>query len=751
MYGWFEPGGGVNKYFLSTQMIDVLLRSSSTNNNIVIGNGSNPSATAAIYVQQNNVGIRRLPDPSYSLDTMGVARADTWVTQGWFASASNTGFASSNVLSTADGLSRTRVVVAESVLNYKCVLSNVTVSSIHYNNDNSYDMALALSHSSLLENITPDVILSVNDVLYKVIRLDAFNTFTIAPFFNDAPSTLLPFQNGDVIPTLNVLQNYQRDPFSSSTLISWFTITSLAITSSYQIAVGAQFLSPSDAANVFAGQYYSLSDEDAINNIVCLQSVVWITPLVAMLYLSTTDKTSFPIYTLSGGVGSNIALILLDVILPSMVEDTNVSIGTYVSPNNSFQNVLITGSKLDTFAYSQENATNTVNSIKVNGVTSYDITNVFVNADNQVLATLGQATQYKFATKGNITYTLNGLPFRLNAPPTLVAAGVYRYFVTDQSQGGKTLQKMIDQGYVGQHVMFACRDIVTRIQDIVAVGQQGPYLDLCVNIAYVPTVLLVPFKATILTSLGKDRCYVNNSLSIGTRVTTETLTVNGNASITNGLYLRDETSSVPFSLINYVNDQLYLGSGIVVTPSNIVLQNNAIVKGNLVVENVLSYSDQRLKKEIEPADTSHDLELIRSLDLKKFRMMTDPANTLKKRGLIAQDVEKIMPELVHYSSLTPLSDIGETAQVSAGRTLGIRGYGHLASGTCLSIRFDGGQDKVVTVVSANDDEIAIEEKELLRVGGSVYIVGTHDRLRLINQEQLMMTMLGALQAVIARI
>jgi hypothetical protein len=106
---------------------------------------------------------------------------------------------------------------------------------------------------------------------------------------------------------------------------------------------------------------------------------------------------------------------------------------------------------------------------------------------------------------------------------------------------------------------------------------------------------------------------------------------------------------------------------------------------------------------------------------------------------------------VHYSSLTPLSDIGETAQVSAGRTLGIRGYGHLASGTCLSIRFDGGQDKVVTVVSANDDEIVIEEKELLRVGGSVYIVGTHDRLRLINQEQLMMTMLGALQAVIARI
>ena len=58
MYGWFEPGGGVDKYFPNTKMIDVLLRTSSYSNNIVIGNGGVSGAVAGLYVSRNSVGVQ---------------------------------------------------------------------------------------------------------------------------------------------------------------------------------------------------------------------------------------------------------------------------------------------------------------------------------------------------------------------------------------------------------------------------------------------------------------------------------------------------------------------------------------------------------------------------------------------------------------------------------------------------------------------------------------------------------------------
>ena len=297
MYGWFEPGGGINKYFQNTQMIDVLLRSCSYSNNIVIGNGygfsSSPYSSngpAAIYIRENNVGIKKIPDPSVSLDVTGQVRTDTGFSTtdaslsgpntGWYATSSNMGYANSNYLVTSDGLTRTHVTISDMILQNKLILSNVTVINVDYNNQNSYDVTFAVpgSNQNILENITNVDFISVNDVIFDVVAVETNQTFKIVPHFGDAQVFPLPFQPNTVLPSLHVLQTFKGDSsVTTNPMLAWFVAESFIShsTSPYILTIQAKFLSDVDASNIFVGQNYSLSTGDIATNIVLLQSAIW--------------------------------------------------------------------------------------------------------------------------------------------------------------------------------------------------------------------------------------------------------------------------------------------------------------------------------------------------------------------------------------------------------------------------------------------------------------------------------------------
>lgn len=73
LYGWLEVGASNVPVFLSQCNQDIILRSTNSNNKIMIGNqiypitsGSNIAAGA--YIVNNNIGVNRLPDSNIQLD-----------------------------------------------------------------------------------------------------------------------------------------------------------------------------------------------------------------------------------------------------------------------------------------------------------------------------------------------------------------------------------------------------------------------------------------------------------------------------------------------------------------------------------------------------------------------------------------------------------------------------------------------------------------------------------------------------------
>lgn len=810
MYGWFEPGGGINKYFQNTQMIDVLLRSCSYSNNIVIGNGygcsSSPYSSngpAAIYIRENNVGIKKIPDPSVSLDVTGQVRTDTGFlttdaslsgpNTGWYATSSNMGYANSNYLVTSDGLMRTHVTISDMILQNKLILSNVTVINVDYNNQNSYDVTFAVpgSNQNILENITNVDFISVNDVIFDVVAVETNQTFKIVPHFGDAQVFPLPFQPNTVLPSLHVLQTFKGDSsVTTNPMLAWFVAESFIShsTSPYILTIQAKFLSDVDASNIFVGQNYSLSTGDIATNIVLLQSAIWADPSSATLTLVTLDRSIVPLAALSKGFGCVASLVLLDVLQPTKIVDTNCVVGSYTYPQSVSPAVLIEGSSLNRYANGRGNAINTVNNISVNGVNQLDIASVFLSSTGSLIANLSAtSTHYSFTFMGTLSYTLIGLPFRLlSAPvPVLGQIGVYRYFLEDLSVNGRFLLDMVDQGFSGKLILFSGLNIVATIKKINAVGQGPPSIDLSVSIpSPIPSIVyLVPFKAAVLTLLGEDRCYTKTSFAVCTKASTETLTVNGNASVTKGIVFRDVASiNSTFSMI-YDKDKLSMGDMLLISSSNnsVTLNGNteiygsstvngdAMIHGSITSDLYLSFSDQRLKTEIVKSDLDRDLEIIRSIDLKQFYMKSEEANQndkkrikMKKRGVIAQELEGILPEAIHRSQKQYVPSICEIATVvndhnlvlPPGRYLTDEECDDLVKSKSLLIRCRShdveNKEKVVHVVSCSSTVIQIEER-IDEKEKQVFVVGPWDSYRLVDQEQLLMTMLGALKALIRRV
>ncbi|MGZ3688906.1 MAG: tail fiber domain-containing protein, partial [Bdellovibrionota bacterium] len=90
---------------------------------------------------------------------------------------------------------------------------------------------------------------------------------------------------------------------------------------------------------------------------------------------------------------------------------------------------------------------------------------------------------------------------------------------------------------------------------------------------------------------------------------------------------------------------------------------NSITLRTAVSNGWLTWSDQRLKKDIKPIDNA--LDKIMNMGGYYYRMKTDQTNTLEV-GVLAQEVEKVFPEVVgvgsdsfhtrsvDYPKLTPL-------------------------------------------------------------------------------------------------
>lgn len=70
LYGWIEVGASNDNVFANEVSQDIILRTI-YNNKIILGNTNGVRATAAMYIQGNNVGIQKVPEAGVVLDVNG--------------------------------------------------------------------------------------------------------------------------------------------------------------------------------------------------------------------------------------------------------------------------------------------------------------------------------------------------------------------------------------------------------------------------------------------------------------------------------------------------------------------------------------------------------------------------------------------------------------------------------------------------------------------------------------------------------
>ena len=72
LYGWLEVGLSNNMLFKNELDQDIVMRTI-YNNKIIIANTDGINADAAMYIQGNNVGMKKIPEQNVSLDVNGLA------------------------------------------------------------------------------------------------------------------------------------------------------------------------------------------------------------------------------------------------------------------------------------------------------------------------------------------------------------------------------------------------------------------------------------------------------------------------------------------------------------------------------------------------------------------------------------------------------------------------------------------------------------------------------------------------------
>lgn len=71
LYGWLEVGTSNVPVFMMQDNKDIILRTTNSNNKIIIGNQKDNISNAAFYIYDNNVGINKVPNSNIQLDIYG--------------------------------------------------------------------------------------------------------------------------------------------------------------------------------------------------------------------------------------------------------------------------------------------------------------------------------------------------------------------------------------------------------------------------------------------------------------------------------------------------------------------------------------------------------------------------------------------------------------------------------------------------------------------------------------------------------
>ena len=388
MYGWFEPGGGVNKYFQDTKMIDVLLRTSSYSNNIVIGNANSSNVNAGLYVYKNSVGVKKVPNPAFSLDVYGDTRMENIFIGDSFVMNSNS-ISNSNILIDKQGLIQNRLLITNNIKSFVCTIT-AKVSKVNFIPGSTQHLKVAFEFQTIFENITLKSVLKINGIIYAIDTIVNAYTFEIRLALGSGSILVYPFAENDII-TFDVFDDYSFNNEDEHIIVLFNIVPGTIIRTRCKVTMNIALLDVQQMTNLVKGRFYSLTFSYALDSVLLLEHVSILSNTIAQIRLSTIDNTIFPVtFTESD---SSLQMVMLDTLYPSMSEDLNVTGGTYTEGKEN--KLWLKGTRLGQYINNTLHASNSILKITFNDYLSFDVINIY-NHDNKVLANLSEFnTSYK--------------------------------------------------------------------------------------------------------------------------------------------------------------------------------------------------------------------------------------------------------------------------------------------------------------------------------------------------------------------
>ena len=768
MYGWFEPGSSINRFFYNTKMIDVLLRTSTMSNVLVFGNtdpGGVPNA--GMYISQNSVGIQKVPDTQYSLDISGRTRAEVSFECGDVLIRNNSITMGDNkLLLTNQGSVQANLVIADRVMKRLTTVSLVvSFCTIDINNN----IVLSFESDQVLKTIVPGMVLQIEDINYSVGSVPMTNTVILSPFFSSLVFSNPPFVQYQIL-SVEVMQDAGQQT-NNSRVATYFTINSYTFPNPDTWAGTVTFDSRADLA---IGRYYSFGLNVSIHNIVQLvsftQSQDVSVDVIGDMVLKTLDGQAFPdtwnTSTISGidTVNNIYNLMLLDALTPPTFQDDNASIGTYTSSdsggNAALPYVMLKNMGISRYLNKMMySGTNPVATIVFNQSLQYQLVRSFINPEGLSVGQLSSTTEgtFAFTVKGVASYNLIATPLVVTSVSTLLRADGLTTFLHTVNDLCNILP-ILKSKFVGNQ-LYICFQNGT-VCDIISVNVSASQIVLNTNICYRgiadPNYIFYvqPYRLNdIVTNLG-NICYASDSLSIGTNIVGEKLTVAGGASVVGKLLINDALNATPivppFPLL-FKGNKFTMGRALCSTLTQVTLLQNTTVNGTIVANDFLKYSDRRIKKNINVSSGLKDYELIKRIQIKDFKFKE---LTGAQKGIIAQELEMLIPDAVKEKKgfMPSVCRIGYTTSYGSIVICGGDLDFELDVGCRLQIKI-GSKTRIVRVTHTRQkkNSMFIGISEQYPVGTQIYVRGPYGRVKVVNKDYLLMTLFNATKYLVAKV
>lgn len=304
----------------------------------------------------------------------------------------------------------------------------------------------------------------------------------------------------------------------------------------------------------------------------------------------------------------------------------------------------------------------------------YDVAGIY-NFDNyvKVWAKFVNTNYLKTANDTTISYGLSGIPFKVNRVEYPGDDISIIYYLEDVEKNTYELLKL----YQGKTIYIMDKfNIPWSLTNIFRTYKQinGKQVELTIltvtdtrsiekvrkltsqdriDLANERYIFVIPLQYFDYHKIADDQSRNENfapkSLGIGTQFIKETLTVEGTMSCKDQLVLYDDNSFKPFTM-TYGNDVMNINDKLQITNSNVSIKSDFEIDGVFSASAYLTTSDDRLKENITKTDIYADLDTINKLAVHSFNFKNETTDRKEKRqkvkGVIAQEVEELLPEIV---------------------------------------------------------------------------------------------------------